>query len=185
MPSNSYLKRLPRGYYKGQAFVHWSMTIQNRSTGWISSDFHSKFREILLHSLARHHSLCPAYCLMPDHIHILSCGLSDDSDQIYCIQFIRRHLNKVLKQSGYELQDQAHDHVLTEEERMQDSFPTVANYIFENPVRNELKARTSEWPYSGALVPGYPDLDPFDQDYWDRFWKIYELETERRSRPAT
>jgi hypothetical protein len=29
------------------------------------------------------------------------------------------------------------------------------------------------WPFEGAIVPGYPDLDPRQDDYWERFWKIY------------
>ena len=25
----------------------------------------------------------------------------------------------------------------------------------------------------GCLVPGYPDLTPWQNDYWDLFWRIY------------
>jgi hypothetical protein len=32
---DSYLKRLPPEYYRGQACVHWSLTIQDRKQGWL------------------------------------------------------------------------------------------------------------------------------------------------------
>ncbi len=34
----------------------------------------------------------------------------------------------------------------------------------------------TDWPYSGAIVPGYPELNPFDKKFWPIFWKIYERE---------
>ena len=33
--------------------------------------------------------------------------------------------------------------------------------------------KPSEWPYLGAVIPGYPRLNPFDDDYWPWFWKYY------------
>ena len=41
---DDHLKRLPVEYYRGQAYVHWSMTIHNRQTGWLSRGFYVNFR---------------------------------------------------------------------------------------------------------------------------------------------
>jgi len=30
-----------------------------------------------------------------------------------------------------------------------------------------------DWPYSGAVLPGYPRANVFDRDYWPWFWKLY------------
>ena len=46
-PSSSrddHLPRLNRAFYRGQAYVHWTMTIQDRRTGWLIPAFNYKFR---------------------------------------------------------------------------------------------------------------------------------------------
>ncbi len=65
------------------------------------------------------------------------------------------------------------DHVLTEDERQEDALQGVCFYIRENPVRAGLVADSSQWPYWGALAAGYPDLDPREDGFWERFWGIY------------
>ncbi len=35
--------------------------------------------------------------------------------------------------------------------------------------------KPNDWPYSGAVVPGYPTLHPLQSGYWPKFWKIYGL----------
>jgi len=44
----------------------------------------------------------------------------------------------------------------------------------------------SEWPFNGAILPGYPTLHPLQEDFWRKFWKLYvEGEASRRAeRPS-
>ena len=42
---HDYLKRLPPEYYRGQAYVHWSLTMEDRRTGWLIPIFYYKYRE--------------------------------------------------------------------------------------------------------------------------------------------
>jgi hypothetical protein len=37
---HDHLRRLPPEYYRGRAYVHWSMTIDERKTGWLISTFY-------------------------------------------------------------------------------------------------------------------------------------------------
>ena len=30
-----------------------------------------------------------------------------------------------------------------------------------------------EYKFTGCLVPGYPDLCPWQEQYWELFWRIY------------
>ncbi len=76
--------------------------------------------------------------------------------------------------AGREFQ-QAHDHVLRENEREHGAFMTVAYYILANPERARLTDDWRTYPHLGAIVAGYPTLDPREEDYWERFWKIYAL----------
>ena len=147
------------------------MPIALRSTGWLNEVFHAQFREMLLHTAAREGLLCPTYCLMPDHIHLLWMGLRRDTDQRNGMKFLREHLGPLLKPRRF--QHQAHDHVLRDEERKQGAFAKVCFYILANPVRAGLSRETDTWPFCGAIFPGYPTLHPLRDDFWPLFWKLY------------
>ncbi len=108
---------------------------------------------------------------MPDHIHLLWLGLRDDSDQRTAIEFLRKHLRPAL--APHDWQKQAHDHVLRDAAREQDAFQTIAHYIFENPVRAGLCATATDYSCTGCCVPGYPELSVHAEDYWPRFWRLY------------
>lgn len=170
-----HLKRLPREYYRGQAYVHWSLTMDERKTGWLVPIFYYKFRELLTHTMFRYGVCCPIFCLMPDHVHLLWLGIMDSSDQRNAMKFFRGQLNPVLSKLGAQLQDQPYDHVLREEERERTAFEDTAEYIARNPERKRLVEPNcfAEYKYTGCLVPGYPDLTPFQTGYWDLFWRLY------------
>jgi REP element-mobilizing transposase RayT len=166
-----YLPRLPREYYQGDAVVHWTLPVSQRSEGWLEEKFHAAFRELLLHAAAREGLFCPVYCLMPDHLHLIWMGLRPDSDQRNGMAFLRTYLEPKL--GAQKFQHQAHDHVLKEKERQQNAFVRVCHYILENPLRAEFVKQSEEWKFSGAVVPGYPTLHPLQEDFWPKFWKLY------------
>lgn len=166
-----YLKRLPPEFYRSQSCVHWSLTIEDRKTGWLVPIFYYKFREILTHAMFRYGLCCPIFCLMPDHMHFLWLGILDQSDQRVAMKFFRRQLSPVLEK----LQDQPYDHVLREDERQPAALQAVVEYIARNPERKELVPTHSfrEYDFTGCLIPGYPDLKPFQPDFWNLFDRIY------------
>jgi REP element-mobilizing transposase RayT len=166
-----YLPRLPRVYYQADAVVHWTLPIAKRADGWLNEPFHAFFRELMLHSAAREDLLCPTYCLMPDHLHLVWMGLRIESDQRNGMAFLRTYLEPALAPQRF--QHQAHDHVLKEKERRRNAFAAVCQYSLENPIRAELVSDPRHWNYLGAIVPGYPTLHPLAQDFWSKFWTIY------------
>jgi putative transposase len=166
-----YLPRLQREFYQRDAVVLWTLPIENRRTGWLTPEFHQSFRELLLHAAARERFLCPTYCLMPDHIHMVWMGLNLHSDQLHGMVFLRTYLEPKLVPAKFQVQE--HDHVLAEKERKQQAFARACCYVRDNPVRAGLVSNRERWPYTGALVPGYPKLNVFAAEYWQKFWKIY------------
>lgn len=157
--------------------------MQDRATGWLDSEMHHRFRELLLHTLSRYDLHCPVYCLMPDHAHMLWMGLGERSDQRLASRFLRRSWNACLKTRSCRLQSQAYDHVLRKNEVEVDGFEEVVMYIFKNPERAGLVTDWQDWPYQGTLMPGYPDFSTNKlSGFWARFWKIYHGETNRRKR---
>ena len=167
-----YLPRRPEEHYQANAVVHWTMPMARRSTGWLNEIFHARFREIMLHAAAREGLFCPTYCLMPDHLHLVWMGLRRDSDQRNGVKFLREQLHPLL--APHRFQHQAHDHVLREEERRRSALARVCFYVLDNARRSGLVAEAGDWPYIGAVVPGYPALHPLAENFWPRFWKLYQ-----------
>ena len=178
------LPRLERHRYQGHAVIFWTTTLEERARGWLTLAFHAEFRELMLHAAAREHLFCPAYCLMPDHLHFIWMGTRRETDQLNAMKFLRTHLEPALGH-GRQWQHQPHDHVLREIERRRDAFARFCFYTLANPVRAELVARERDWPYSGAVVPGYPALDLFAEDHWERFWRLYVAEREAEPPPPS
>ncbi|MBK8856319.1 MAG: hypothetical protein IPN11_01120 [Opitutaceae bacterium] len=182
MPSlpraSRHLPRLPPEFYRGNAFVHWTLTTEKRATGWLNQDFHHHWQHILIHACSRYTLLCPAYVLMPDHMHLLWLGLNPrGSDQRSAVSFLRKQLRTALHPAGW--QHQPHDNVLRDTDQEQGAFQRVAQYILENPVRKGLTGSPVEYRYLGCCVPGYPDLHVTQSEFWPLFWRIYNRLIER------
>jgi putative transposase len=163
---NFYLPRLPREYYQGDAVVHWTMAIAGRDTGWLDEPFHSRFREVMLHAAAREGLLCPTYCLMPDHIHLVWMGLRRHSDQ-------RNGKNFFESMSAYTCAHTASNTRRMMKERLRGAFAKVCFYVVDNARRAELVKNAKDWPFAGAIVSGYPELHPLAENFWPSFWKVY------------
>jgi putative transposase len=138
----------------------------------------------MLHVGARFELACPIYILIPDHWHLVWMGMQDRSDQHSATRFLRKNLARHMGCSR--LQDRAHDHVLRPAQRKQSAFMAACSYVCANAVRARLVNEWHTWPYLGAMVPGYPDLDPRTADFWEDFWKIYNRCREgSANRPAS
>jgi REP element-mobilizing transposase RayT len=151
------------------------MTMERRQTGWLIPIFYYKFRELLTHAAFRFGLACPIYCCMPDHIHLLWVGIAESCDQRLAARYFRKQLNPILAKLGAEFQQQSHDHVLREHEIERSAFEDVAAYIVQNPERAGLvpEGGFRNYRYTGCLIPGYPELNVWSDDYWDRFWRVY------------
>lgn len=170
---HSHLPRLAPEYYRGLSVVHWTLALDDRATGWLSERFHLQFREIMLHVLTKYGLLCPAYCLMPDHVHLLWMGVAADADQRTAMKSFRTETTPLLRPFAW--QRQPFDHVLREDERKRGAFTAVCQYVLENPLRKGLVERWQDYAFCGAMVPGYPSLDPQRGDYWELFWRVYAV----------
>ena len=173
MTEHDYLKRLDQACYRGQVWVHWSLTMDDRRTGWLSPLFLYRFREILTHTCFRFDVACLIYCLMPDHLHMLWHGLTDQSDQLRAMSFFRKQSNVSLRRIGFQWQSQPYDRVLREAEVEQNELQHIVEYIARNPERSGLVPVDgyASYKYTGCLLPGYPELRLFEPDSWTRIWR--------------
>jgi REP element-mobilizing transposase RayT len=97
-----------------------------------------------------------AYCLMPDHVHLLVEALADTSDLRRFVKlgkqraggkYARTHLAP-LWQPGY------YERILREH----DDSKEVARYIINNPVRAGLVENPADYPHLGSDVWPHGDL---------------------------
>lgn len=61
------------------------------------------------------------------------------------------------------------------------AFVATCHYIADNAARAGLVANAELWPFTGCVIPGYPDLNPLAPGFWEIFWRIYNAAAERGS----
>jgi len=97
-----------------------------------------------------------AYCIMPDHLHLLVHGQTDRADARRFVTSLKRRTgqsyassaDKPLWQEGY------YDHVVRPEENRDG----IARYIFENPVRAGIVTSALDHPFMGSESWSIADL---------------------------
>jgi REP element-mobilizing transposase RayT len=106
---------------------------------------------LLLRTACEEHNIPPyAYCIMPDHVHLL-LSASQTKGIIKFVREIKSRSARMAWQHGYGgsiWQRSFYDHFLRQDEDCR----TVANYIIHNPVRNGIVENWGDYPFSGSLV---------------------------------
>ena len=97
-----------------------------------------------------------AYCFMPDHLHLLIEGTSDDSDGKRFIKLFKQFSGYYYSQARQETlwQRYGFEHVLRDDETTLE----VVRYILGNPIRAGLSSTVEEYPYVGSLLYELSDL---------------------------
>jgi putative transposase len=91
---------------------------------------------------------CLAYCLMPNHVHVLAQSESGKSAEEFMRYFKQLSGYAYKKRTGQHLWQVSYfDHVLRSEEAIR----PIAEYIWANPVRAGLVTGREDYPYSGPV----------------------------------
>lgn len=102
--------------------------------------------EALRQACAKYNFVCHAYCLMPDHVHLLVESRGGQSTEAFMRYFKQLSGFAFKKRTGQHLwQVSYYDHVLRTEEAIR----PIADYIWANPVRAGLVRSREAYPYSG------------------------------------
>ena len=105
---------------------------------------------------------------MPDHVHLLLEGLTEDADLRFAIHNWKLRTGHAWKQrTGRRLWQQGfHDYVL----RDQDSVFAFVQYIVANPVRAGLIDRAVQYPHTGSARYSMKELEEASMS-WQPPWK--------------
>ncbi len=97
-----------------------------------------------------------AYCIMPNHVHLLLtpfCKAEDMKDTLKEItqslkRYTAREINKVLGREGSFWNRESYDHYA----RNEDEFYRIVQYIIDNPIKAGLVKDWKKWPYTWTEV---------------------------------
>ena len=97
-----------------------------------------------------------AYCVMPDHVHLLVEGMTSNADLVKFMKHLKQSSAQVYSQRAKQRlwQEGYYDRVL----RPADDAKTIARYIVANPVRAGLVRSPAEYPHIGSDVWSLAEL---------------------------
>lgn len=140
--------RLPLGVYQQDRVVFVTISTANRQKWFLEfPQLANETKNVLVETCRERTSTLYAWCVMPDHVHLLV-----DDENI--ISFVRAFKGRVVPKARAISprkklwQRSFYDHILRNSESVMD----VAGYIFENPVRSGLVALPPQYPFVGSEV---------------------------------
>jgi putative transposase len=165
-PSNS--PRLKSFSYRGLHRYLITLTTSSRLRYFaVAEDAGALASQIPPFFSARHFEVV-AYCIMPDHVHLVLEGRSDDADLRETIRVWKQVTSYEWKQRTASplWQPGFHDRVLREGD---DARPIV-RYVLYNPVRAGLVVTAADYPWSGSLRFTVAELNE-SAGSWTPGWK--------------
>jgi putative transposase len=142
--------------YLGPRQYFLTFCTHNRDRHFVNAEAVAVVRTQIARACGEQRMPLIAYCFMPDHLHLLVEGQSEDSD---CKQFIAR----AKQYSGFYYrrafgrplwQRYGYEHVLRDDQ----AAVSVARYILENPVRARIVATPQDYPFSGSSMHALEEL---------------------------
>jgi putative transposase len=168
MPNNRKSTRLPPEFYRGQRFHFVTICCDRRRPYLGERATAQSVLAILEQCAAKHSFLLRAFCLMPDHLHLLAQGTNATCDLLEFVRVFKlRAAFDFKKTHGTRLWEKSYyDHTL----RQADAIEDVACYIWQNPVRKKLCASPSDFPFSGSKTIAWMRGTAV-QSSWSAAWK--------------
>ncbi len=148
MPYHRRSTRLPSDSYLGQRIYFVTICCDRRSPHLRPPAF-AQFVLKLLHECAANYSfVLHAFCVMPDHLHVLAEGTHPQSNLREFIRLFKQHTAFEFRKSfpGRLWEKSYYDYIL----RPGDPIEGVATYIWWNPVRKHLCARPQDFALCGS-----------------------------------
>jgi putative transposase len=142
--------RLPSDEYLGPLAAHVVIVTRQRLPLFREDELAATCLKALENSTETYQAILHAYCLMPDHVHMLI-----EIPESVSLEAVVHHFKTT---SGYSLkqmtrlpawQTSYYDHILRSEEALEN----VAEYIWGNPVTAGLVENAWDYPWLGPRAP--------------------------------
>lgn len=149
--------RLPSECYKGTTCCVFTCCVKQHVSLFVNESIFCIFERELINALNHYDIDAHVYLFMPDHIHILLQGKSDESDLLGVMKYFKQKTGYWLSKNkkGVSWQKEYFDHVLRKDE----DIGKHVKYILGNPVRAGLTDNWKEYQFKGTTI--------YNFDTWD------------------
>ena len=159
--------------YEG-ALYHITSRGNARADIFLADEDRHLFLDVLSSVVARHNWICHAYCLMPNHYHLLiETPLPNLSrgmqllNGIYTQKFNRQH-----RRSGHVFQGRFKAILVEKESHLLE----LARYVVLNPVRAKMVRSACDWPWSSYRATSGQTTAP---KFLSTDWLLSQFDTDR------
>jgi len=135
-------------------FGRWDATLDSAQCGpfWLREDRIAAIVAESLHHLDGERYTLEAFCVMPNHVHVVFTPLQKNDDTYHAMSAIQHSLkrytalraNQLLGRKGDFWQHESYDHFVRDESE----FNRIVAYVLNNPVKAGLVSRLEDWKWS-------------------------------------
>lgn len=142
--------RLPKDRYRGQRLYFVTLCFHDRRP----LGTNPRVARLIVERLRKHAAACEffvhAYCVMPDHLHVLAAGAAETSNLVKFVEAFKQEtaVEFAGKTRRRLWQVKYYDHIV----RGNDSADRVAWYIWLNPVRKGICGTPTDYPFLGSFT---------------------------------
>jgi putative transposase len=142
--------RLPAANYRGRRFYFVTLCCFQRRKTFARLTHCTWLLEFIQSEAATKNFAVPAYCIMPDHCHLLLEALDESSDLLRLMKSLKiKTSRRFWRQERRQLWQHAYfEHILRRPEEIQ----SVSWYIWLNPVRKGIASQPQAYPFAGSLT---------------------------------
>jgi putative transposase len=142
--------RLDHEIYVGKILISFTLCVKDRKKLFIDLMVFKQFESMLISELAVSNCIAYIYLFMPDHVHLLLSGNSEESDIKKCVDRFKKQTGFWLYKNKpeYKWQKDYYDHILRKEEDLE----TQLKYILNNPVRAGIVENWKQYTFNGSTM---------------------------------
>ena len=134
--------------YIGRSTFLVTATTRERVNAFTDIEFGRVAERALRDKASKARFALPAYCLMPDHVHIVATGQTPESD-------LKRLMERFKQASGFAWSQLGHGRLWEEGywdrlARFDEPVDEMIRYVIENPVRAKLVTDPTLYPLTGS-----------------------------------
>ncbi len=161
--------RLGDAYYIGRRRYFVTICTFHRAGYFARADTAAWMVRFMQRTAAGQRFLLHAWCVMPDHVHILLEGTQRDCELRAFVSELKKRAARAFESRFQRTlwQNYFYDHVV----RTDESMHQIAAYIWHNPVRKGLCAEAAAYPHSGSATYDWKTRTP-PVEPWLPPWKV-------------